>query len=109
MGQNIGCHRERTPFHCVTTDAPEPRGWWVGRVDAVTVAACDPTRCLEGNATGIPPEPGGLRWHGFGSHAEDFTGIRNLAGDGGGGDHDRAHEDRAAGGAALPAFEVAVR
>src|SRR4051812_45669932 len=39
---------------------------------------------------------------------EDFAGVGHAAGDGGGGDHERAHEKRPAGGTALAALEVAV-
>jgi len=42
-------------------------------------------------------------------HREDFAGVANFAGDGGGGHHERTHEERATGRAALTAFEVAVR
>ena len=38
-----------------------------------------------------------------------FPGIRYGTGHGSGGDHEGAHQDGAAGGAALAAFEVAVR
>src|SRR5690606_41794384 len=40
--------------------------------------------------------------------AEDFAGVADFAGDGGGGDHERAHQDGAARRAALAALEVAV-
>src|SRR5258706_6586762 len=39
---------------------------------------------------------------------EDLAGVGDGAGDGGGGNHDGTHEERAAGGRALAALEVAV-
>ena len=42
-------------------------------------------------------------------HREDFAGIGDGAGDRSSGDHERAHEQRAAGGRALAALEVAIR
>ena len=39
---------------------------------------------------------------------EHFPNINNLTSDRRGGDHGRAHEQRAAGGAAHPAFEIPV-
>src|SRR5688500_5466844 len=39
---------------------------------------------------------------------EDFAGVGDRAGDGGGGDHDRTHEHGAAGGRTLAALEIAV-
>ena len=40
--------------------------------------------------------------------AKDFTGIGNFPGDGGGGDHHRAHEDGASAWTPLAAFKISI-
>ena len=45
----------------------------------------------------------------LGGHSKYFARVSDAAGNGSGGDHDGRHQDRAARGAALAAFEIAIR